>query len=59
MSFAPTMAAGGTGEARSTSIVPSSFSRTMLMLVIMAQMSIKMRPITPGTKLYSLFCAGL
>ena len=34
-----------------TSIVPVSFSRTMEMEVIIAQISIRISPITPGTKL--------
>lgn len=51
--------AGGRGEANSTSMVPLSFSRTMAILLIMAQISIRIMPMTPGTKLYSLFCCGL
>ena len=40
-----------TGETNSISIVPVSFSRTMDMEVIMAQINIRISPITPGTKL--------
>ena len=57
--FESMMCSGFMGEARSTSMVPVSFSRTMATDVIMAQMSISTRPITPGTKLYELFCCGL
>ena len=39
------------GLTKSTSIVPRSFSLTMLMLVIIAQISIKSIPMIPGTKL--------
>ena len=39
------------GETSSTSIVPVSFSLTMAMDVIMAQMRMIIRPMTPGTKL--------
>ena len=53
------MQAGGRGDPRSTSMVPLSFSRTMAMLLIMAQISNRIMPITPGTKLYSLCCCGL
>ena len=42
---------GWTGEASITSIVPRSFSRTIEMLVIMAQMSISNMPMMAGTKL--------
>ena len=42
---------GRMGDASSTSMVPFSFSRTMAMAVIMAQISMKIIPITPGTKL--------
>ena len=50
---------GRTGETSNTSIVPISFSRTMETDVIMAQISIRIKPITPGTKLYSLLLCGL
>ena len=53
------MHAGDSGDANSTSMVPVSFSRTMATLLIITQTSIKTMPITPGTKLYSLFCCGL
>ena len=53
------MKIGRMGDTSSTSIVPVSFSRTMEMAVIMAQMSISISPITPGTKLYALFIWGL
>ena len=53
------MQTGGRGEASNTSIVPVSFSRTMDMLVIMTQINMSIRPITPGTKLYSLRLWGL
>ena len=39
------------GDTNRTSIVPVSFSRTMEMEVIIAQISISINPITPGTKL--------
>ena len=42
---------GRTGLTSSTSIVPLSFSLTMLILVIIAQMSTRMMPMMPGTKL--------
>ena len=42
---------GRTGDTSSTSMVPVSFSRTMEMEVIMAQISIMMSPMMPGTKL--------
>ena len=45
------MKSGLTGETSRTSIVPVSFSRTMEMEVIMAQISIRISPMTPGTKL--------
>ena len=39
------------GEVSSTSIEPVSFSRTIATAVIIAQISIRIKPITPGTKL--------
>ena len=42
---------GRMGDTNRTSIVPVSFSRTMEMEVIIAQISISISPITPGTKL--------
>ena len=42
---------GRTGDTSSTSIVPFSFSRTMEMEVIIAQMSISNMPMMAGTKL--------
>ena len=48
-----------TKRLNNTSIVPVSFSRTMEIEVIMAQISIRISPITPGTKLYALFICGL
>ena len=42
---------GLTGEVSSTSIDPLSFSLTMATAVIMAQISMRIRPMTPGTKL--------
>ena len=57
--FATTMTMGGKGEASKISIVPIYFSFTMAMLVIMAQIRSRIKPITPGTKLYSLRLCGL
>ena len=42
---------GLTGETSSTSMVPLSFSRTIEMEVIIAQMSISSMPMMAGTKL--------
>lgn len=42
---------GRMGDTNRTSIVPVSFSRTMEMEVIIAQISISINPITPGTKI--------
>lgn len=53
------MPSGGIGEASNTSMLPVSFSRTIDTEVIMAQMSSKIIPITPGTKLNALFDCGL
>ena len=53
------MHAGDSGDAKSTSIVPVSFSRTIDTLLIITHTSMSTMPITPGTKLYSLFCCGL
>jgi hypothetical protein len=39
--------------------VPNSFSRVMEMEVIMAETSIKIMVITPGTKVKTLFNSGL
>ena len=50
---------GFTGDTSKISIVPVSFSRTIDIEVIMAQMRVKMSPITPGTKLYAPFIRGL
>ena len=50
---------GFTGDTNSTSMVPVSFSRTMLMEVMMAQISRKIIPMMPGTKLNELFIWGL
>ena len=46
---------GFTGETSSTSIVPLSFSRTMDTEVIIAHTSMRIMPMTPGTKLKALF----
>ena len=43
---------GLTGETSRSSSVPVSFSLTMETAVIIEQMSIRISPITPGTKLY-------
>ena len=51
MRFDKIINSGFTGETNNTSIVPVSFSRTMEIEVIMAQISIRIKPITPGTKL--------
>ena len=56
MSLAEIMVRGDNGEAKSSSMVPFSFSLTMAILVIIAQMSRTIKPITPGTKLYSERC---
>ena len=48
-----------TGETSKTSIVPDSFSLTIVTDVIKAHIIINMSPITPGTKLYELFNCGL
>ena len=50
---------GFTGDTRSTSIVPLSFSRTIETDVISAHTRMNMRPRMPGTKLYELFICGL
>ena len=50
---------GLTGETSRSSSVPVSFSLTMETAVIIEQMSISISPITPGTKLYEDFMAGL
>ena len=50
---------GRTGDTSSTSIVPRSFSRTMLIEVIMAQISISNMPMMAGTKLYAERIWGL
>ena len=50
---------GFMGETNNTSIVPNSFSLVMEMEVIIAETSIKMMVITPGTKLKTLFNSGL
>ena len=50
---------GFMGETKRTSIVPNSFSRVMEMEVIIAETSIKMMVITPGTKVKTLFNSGL
>ena len=42
---------GRTGDTNSTSIVPFSFSRTIEIEVIMAQISINSIPMMAGTKL--------
>ena len=48
------MTKGLIGETRRISIVPDSFSLTIEMEVIMAQMRMIISPMTPGTKLYEL-----
>src|SRR5574344_2469469 len=50
---------GFIGETNNTSIVPRSFSFTMLTEVIMAQISMSNIPIIPGTKLNALLICGL
>ena len=47
------------GETKSTSIVPNSFSRVMEIEVIIAETSINIMVITPGTKVKTLFNSGL
>ena len=54
-----TIHTGRTGETSTNSIVPNSFSRTMETEVIIEHISIRINPITPGTKLYEEFMAGL
>ena len=53
------MASGSAGDTSMTSMVPSSFSRTIATAVIMALMSIRMSVMTPGTKVYALVRRGL
>ena len=50
---------GFMGDTSNISIVPDSFSRTIDIEVIIAQISIRISPITPGTKLYAAFIPGL
>ena len=50
---------GRTGDTNSTSIVPSSFSRVMATEVIIAEISIRMITMTPGTKRNTLRISGL
>ena len=50
---------GGMGETSITSNVPNSFSFVIDTDVIIAQINIRMRPITPGTVLYAPFRVGL
>ena len=50
---------GLTGETSTSSSVPVSFSLTIDTAVIMEQISIRINPMTPGTKLYDEFIAGL
>ena len=49
--MAKTIRIGRTGETSSTSIVPVSFSRTIDTEVMIAQMTMKINPMMPGTKL--------
>src|SRR6478736_1006961 len=51
MAFATTIFIGCMGDTSIISMVPVSFSRTMVMAVIMVHTSIKTIAITPGTKL--------
>ncbi len=50
---------GLTGDTSTSSSVPNSFSLTMDTAVIIEHISIKIRPMTPGTKLYEEFMSGL
>ncbi len=50
---------GLSGDTSNTSMVPISFSRAMVMEVIIADTSIKISVMTPGTKLKTPFCSGL
>ena len=50
---------GDMGVASSTSMVPSSFSRVMEMEVIMADTSMRMMEMVPGTKRYTPLSSGL
>ena len=59
MSLLIIIQAGRTGDTRTSSIVPNSFSRTMETAVIMEHISMRIRPMTPGTKLYEEFIDGL
>lgn len=58
-SFEMMTRAGFKGDMSSTSILPCSFSRTMETLVIIAQISIKISPSKPGTKLGADLPCGL
>ena len=53
------MVRGRTGDTKSRFMVPVSFSLTMETDVIIAQMSMKIMPMMPGTKWYALFNCGL
>ena len=50
---------GFTGDTSSSSIVPVSFSLTIDTDVIIEHIIMRMSPMTPGTKLYADFMAGL
>ncbi len=57
--FASTTICGRMGDTSMTSIVPISFSLTMVMAVIMVHTSSRTMAITPGTKLNAPFNCGL
>ncbi len=57
--FPATIAHGCNGETRSISIVPVSFSRVIEMAVIIAEMMVRTRAMSPGTNRFTLSSVGL